>query len=382
MDANEWKDGCAGVKVQAQAPASGPREGNVSRSGDVLYLDADRLASKADPDRPLRRNRPDGLGIMNWFVRRLSAYLATEKGQALREKTFKSIMELAARPEKSVANKMLHRLLGTDSKGYTHVHVIPLDIDLTDCSQTVIVPYDLIVAELKDARDIAIMNFCVCRKTMKCASHPRDFGCIFTGVGARRVVELGVARKASLEEAVAHVDRAAELGLMGAADFIEGEQAVWGLKNSEMNECRMICFCCECCYVALNTLKASTRDVSRRFTPVGWTAVVDLEKCMGCRACARHCPQKCISFGSDGFRITEQDACLGCGFCKRACRFGAVSIRQTMPMRASLNEYYLQEARIDDGHVHAPAVHAQRSQEGGEGAGAGGAESRGGACTN
>ena len=77
---------------------------------------------------------------------------------------------------------MLHRLLGTDSEGYTHVHVIPLDIDLTDCSQTVIVPYDLIVAELKDARDIAIMNFCVCRKTMKCSSHPRDFGCIFTGV--------------------------------------------------------------------------------------------------------------------------------------------------------------------------------------------------------
>lgn len=37
MDANEWMDGCAGVKAQAQAPASGPREGNVSRSGDVLY---------------------------------------------------------------------------------------------------------------------------------------------------------------------------------------------------------------------------------------------------------------------------------------------------------------------------------------------------------
>ena len=331
--------------------------GNITQSGDVLYLDAERLEAKVDRDRPFRKNRPDGLGLMNWVTRRMSAMIAAGKNEALREKVFQSILKLSATPEKSVRNKMFHRFLGTDEKGYTHVHVIPLNVDLSEKHGTVIVPYDLIVAELKDADCIAIMNYCICRKTMKCKCHPHDFGCIFTGIGARHVLDLGVARRATVDEAIAHVDKAAELGLMGAADFIEGEQFVWGLKNSEMNECRMICFCCECCCVAMNTLKVSTRDVNRRFTPVGWTAVVDRSKCTGCRVCEGHCPRKCISFREDGLRVTYQDACLGCGFCKTACKFGAVSIKQTMPMRESLNEYYLNEARIDDGHAHAPAVH-------------------------
>ena len=276
----------------------------------------------------------------------------------------RSILDMAAAPEKSLRSRFIHKFIGTDEKGYTHVHIIPLNVDLSDRHATAIVPYDLIVSELREADDIAIMNFCVCRKTMKCSSHPRDFGCIFTGVGARHVLDLGVARRATFEEAVAHVDKAAELELMGASDFIEGEQAIWGFANGEMNNCRMFCFCCECCCVAMNTLKVSTRDVGHRFSPVGWTATVDQTKCTGCRACERHCPRKCISFGPDGHRITDQDACLGCGFCKRACKFGAISIRQTMPMRANLNEYFLNEARIDDGLPHAPAVPSRRCRDG------------------
>ena len=127
------------------------------------------------------------------------------------------MMEMAAAPEGSLKSRFAHRFIGTDEKGYTHVHVVPLDIDLSDRHAAAIVPYDLIVSELREADEIAIMDFCVCRKTMKCRHHPHDFGCIFTGVGARHVLELGVAHRATFAEAVAHVDRAAELGLMGSA---------------------------------------------------------------------------------------------------------------------------------------------------------------------
>ncbi len=38
----------------------------------------------------------------------------------------------AAEPEGSLKSRFAHRFIGTDEKGYTHVHVEPLDIDLSD----------------------------------------------------------------------------------------------------------------------------------------------------------------------------------------------------------------------------------------------------------
>lgn len=58
--------------------------------------------------------------------------------------------------------------------------------------------------------------------------------------------------------------------------------------------------------------------------------------------------------------MTDRDKCLVCGFCKLVCGQGAVSIKQTMPMRKSLNEYYLNEGRLDDGLPHRDAVHVER----------------------
>ena len=332
---------------------------NITADGQVLYLDAASLENKVDRSRPLRKNKSDGLGVKNWLVHRISLMLAQEKNEIMHEKAFQSILKMAATPEDSIANKLLNKVMGTDENGYSHVHVLPLNVELTDRHSTVIVPYDLMVAEIKDADCIAIMNYCICRKALHCKDYPQDFGCIFTGIAAQHVLDMGIAHKATVAEAIAHVDKAAELGLMGAADFIEGEQFVWDLKNSEMNDCRMLCFCCECCCVAMNSLKNSTRDINSHFSPVGWTAVVDQNKCVGCRACAKRCPRKCISFNESGKRVTDNTACLGCGFCKKACKFNAISIKQTMPMRQNLNEYYLHEARIDDGRQHAPAVPCQ-----------------------
>lgn len=42
------------------------------------------------------------------------------------------MMEMAAKPEGSLKSRFAHRFIGTDEKGYTHVHVEPLDIDLSD----------------------------------------------------------------------------------------------------------------------------------------------------------------------------------------------------------------------------------------------------------
>ena len=330
-----------------------PRDGgNITPEGEVLWLDESRLSIREKPDRPLRKNHPTGLGIKDRFAKRTSALMTgSDKGGD----AFAKIVSFVAEPETSLKHKLTSSFLGFDDKGYTHVQVIPLNVDLSDRHHNVVLPVDLMIQELKEAKEIAILDSCICRKNRKCEHYPHDFGCIFMGPNARHALETGIAHRATVEEGVEHIMKAAELGLMGASDFVEGEQFIWGVKNSEMNEYRMFCFCCDCCCLAMDVLKNSSRDLSDRYAPVGWTATVNHGTCAGCRSCEPRCPQHCISYREDGTCTIDQDRCLGCGFCKLACEHGAIKIRQTMPMRASLNEYFLAEARIDDGREHSAA---------------------------
>lgn len=49
------------------------------------------------------------------------------------------------------------------------------------------------------------------------------------------------------------------------------------------------------------------------------------EACIGCGACAEHCPQRCIEAGAP-YQI-QQEHCLHCGNCHGVCPVGAVERR-------------------------------------------------------
>ncbi len=51
-------------------------------------------------------------------------------------------------------------------------------------------------------------------------------------------------------------------------------------------------------------------------------AKVDINKCVGCGACARICPRQVITI-KDGKAIID-DGCTACGACVRACPVGAI----------------------------------------------------------
>ena len=54
--------------------------------------------------------------------------------------------------------------------------------------------------------------------------------------------------------------------------------------------------------------------------------VVD-EKCIGCTACARNCPAKCISGKTKEIHYVDQSKCIKCGVCFTKCKFEAIEIR-------------------------------------------------------
>jgi NADH:ubiquinone oxidoreductase subunit F (NADH-binding)/(2Fe-2S) ferredoxin len=53
---------------------------------------------------------------------------------------------------------------------------------------------------------------------------------------------------------------------------------------------------------------------------------INVDKCIGCTACARKCPVGAISGERKQAHIIDQVACIKCGACLVACKFGAVEV--------------------------------------------------------
>jgi NADH:ubiquinone oxidoreductase subunit F (NADH-binding)/(2Fe-2S) ferredoxin/ferredoxin len=56
------------------------------------------------------------------------------------------------------------------------------------------------------------------------------------------------------------------------------------------------------------------------------TYTIDVDKCIGCTACARKCPVDAISGERKQAHIIDQSLCIKCGACLVACKFGAVNV--------------------------------------------------------
>ena len=49
----------------------------------------------------------------------------------------------------------------------------------------------------------------------------------------------------------------------------------------------------------------------------------------------------------EGKVVINQELCVGCGICKNRCPQEVISIKQTMPMRKDLHEYFAKDYNLD-----------------------------------
>jgi len=298
------------------------------------------------PIKPIYTAKKSWLGISDWIIDKIGVRPVTWKPIL---KVFKMIVAGSKYMDKPVIGPIYKRLMmfTPEEKTYSHGTIYNLNVDVSEEGESVVVPMDLVKDMLRKASYIASANACICRDANNCQNYPKDVCCLFLSNSGRTVVEHRVGYEISLEDALARVDKAAKLGLIGQALWVEVEQFIWGFSNKNMEHFIEMCFCCPCCCVGFNLSKNASRDVKKRFRPSGWTAVVDTAACIGCGSCIEPCPQAAITLGIDSKIIINQDFCVGCGICKPTCSENAIKIKQTRPMRASVQEYFLEDGRLD-----------------------------------
>ena len=323
---------------------------NIDSQGHVLYLDQELLDRK-EVGYPPYKNRPDGLGIWNWILK--NVLYMSDKRWPLALRLYRMFVKYSVWMKQGGWRSRLYKKairIYPDKERPTGTIVMPLNIDITDQTEKTIVPLDMIKRSLKDVDYIAGMDHCLCREANDCSDYPHDLGCLFLGESAKIVVKHRLGRQFTYEEACARVDEAARAGLMGQAVWIEVEQMLWGVPNYLMDRFMEICFCCPCCCITMKLARNATEKERHRFHPSGWTAVADTTKCVGCGDCLNGpngCPVEALSLGEDGTIRIDQEHCVGCGICRSRCSHDVIHIRQTMPMRKDLHEYFLKDYNLD-----------------------------------
>lgn len=266
-----------------------------------------------------------GLGINNWVKTKTAAK------PGIKLKFWEAVFKFIARSGPLTKIPVIRTIFKAGSlylpadKKFTGGVTLNLNADLTDKTQNVVMPIDIVKKLVREASYIAGMKSCICRDAQCCTHYPHDICCMFVGKGAAPVVKNDLATVFTVEEALARIDKAAEAGLIAQALWVEFESYTWGFKDEDLHRQIELCFCCPCCCSALKFTKKASTDIVSRYQSIGWKASVN-EGCVNCGICEKACPVNAVKCGKTKAEVDEA-VCLGCGICVSKCPESAIKLR-------------------------------------------------------
>lgn len=205
--------------------------------------------------------------------------------------------------------KVTEEAYGSQTKQYRY---IPVGQAVKPELQAVF-PVQLMVDVIDKARRIAVAH-CPCRVSYRLVGrgcdHPTEV-CMKFDELADFVIDRGLARELSKEEAHDLLRVTEEAGLVHFVDNAEGE-----IKHN--------CNCCGC--ACWNVGNIRRRKIPRdAIMATYFMRETDEQECSGCGACAEICPVDAVRM-EDGIPLVDRDWCIGCGVCATVCPGNAVSL--------------------------------------------------------
>lgn len=220
----------------------------------------------------------------------------------------RKIAELENDPDvKASSTRMVTELT---TKPYRYVPVT----EAVDSSWQNVYPTDTIEKVIEKADRLALAH-CPCRVKYevlndKSCGHATD-NCIKMNELAACVIEAGLAREISREEALLVVRKASADGLVHFVDNT-GE------------DIQHICNCCGC--ACWNVGPIRRRQVPRDVLMATYfVRETDASACTGCEACVDVCPVEAVRM-EDGVARADLDWCIGCGVCAPKCPVEAIRL--------------------------------------------------------
>lgn len=239
-----------------------------------------------------------------------------------------------------VVGPAMRRISRIDGQGnLSQAHILPIhrDLDYRGGDRSVVAPIDLVRKAVEQSSYRVIKHRCFCRDGCGCKEYPIDLGCIMLGEGCRTMVGRGTARAVAVDEALAHLERAAALGLVCLTMWIGMEMLVLGIPDRDHERVVEVCFCCPCCCQGLKFFKHYDPAFLSRFRSIGWRPR-NTEACTSCGRCAEACPMDALRVHGGG--ILVEGACIGCGLCAYRCPERAIVMEASAPGKDDILDYF------------------------------------------
>jgi NAD-dependent dihydropyrimidine dehydrogenase PreA subunit len=185
----------------------------------------------------------------------------------------------------------------------------------------VVLPSEIVTHFIEQSEFHWIMNFCLCRDSEACRDYPVNLGCLFLG---RAVLGINpdLGRRASKEEALRHIQRCREAGLVHMIGRNRLD-TLW-LNIGPGDRLLTICNCCPCCCL-WKMLPALKPSIGAKVTKVPGLSVTVTDRCVACGRCTEGiCFVDAVKIVDGKARIGSE--CRGCGLCIDICPNGAIEL--------------------------------------------------------
>jgi ferredoxin len=198
--------------------------------------------------------------------------------------------------------------------------VIPVNQPI-DAPGEMVLPSEVVEHFVERANYHWVMNACICRDAEACQDYPVDLGCLFLGEAVLGI-NPGLGRRVSRDEAMEHVRRCREAGLVHLIGRNKLD-TIW-LGVGPGDRLLTICNCCPCCCL-WRVLPHIAPQIGARISRMPGVTVEVNGQCVGCGTCTQDvCFVDAISVVEGQAVISE--ACRGCGRCVGVCLQEAIEI--------------------------------------------------------